>query len=225
MAHPYGNGCSLVQIPGFRILRLTEGKNTNARNVPGHTLSFWRTPKVLLRFTGHPAPLRASHIYGDSCWAACVIDAQRGVDGYTQLPVPAAYNGFVVAALPLKLKPSVIHLKVLYSEHSPNSNDQTMLMLHAGTDAFGVGTDDAIERKATCVKPLGIFLGDVSIKVHARDAAQLPAKVKTRWMAARANHLIAGGGAQVRMALQGLAQEVRLWIGEAIPEAGWLRKH
>jgi hypothetical protein len=155
------SGKSLV----FRILPLTEGENTNARNVPGYAPSFRRTLKVRLRFTGRPVPFRALHIYGDSRWAARVINVQTGIDGHAQVPVSAtAYNGFVAETFPLESKPPGIQLKVLYSEHSPNSNDRTILTLHAGAEAFGVSIDDLIERKAIYVKPLGIFLGDAAIK-------------------------------------------------------------
>jgi hypothetical protein len=155
------SGKSLV----FRIQPLTEGENSNARNVPGYTPSFRRTLKVRLRFAGRPTPFRALHIYGDSRWAARVVNVQTGLDGHTQVPLSAAvYNGIVAATLPFDSKPPGIQLKVLYSEHSRNSNDRTVLTLHAGADAFGVSVDDVIERKAIYVKPLGIFLGDAAIK-------------------------------------------------------------
>ncbi len=155
------SGKSLV----FRIQPLSESENSNARNVPGYTPSFRRTLKVRLRFTGHAARFRALHIYGDSRWAVRVINVQTGIDGHAQEPVSVtAYNGWVAETLAFEARPPGIQIKVLYSDHSPDSSDRTILTLHAGAEAFGVSIDDLIGRKAIYVKPLGIFLGDAAVK-------------------------------------------------------------
>jgi hypothetical protein len=149
----------------FRIQPLAEAENPNARNAPGYTPSFRRTLKLRLGFTGPAVPFRALHVYGDSRWNLREINIQTGLEGHTAVPVSAtAYNGFVLATSPLASQPPGSQLKVLYSEHSPDSNDRTVLQLRAGADAFGVSIDDLMQRKGIYVRPLGIFLGDGAVK-------------------------------------------------------------
>lgn len=149
----------------FRIQPLTEAENPNARNVPGYTPSFRRTLKLRLRFTGRPTALRALRVYGDSRWNVREVNIQTGLDGHAAAPVAAtAYNGFVLATSPLESQPRGSHLKVLYTEHAPDSNDRTVLQLRAGTEAFGVSIDDLMQRKGVYVRPLGIFIGDGEVK-------------------------------------------------------------
>lgn len=149
----------------FRIQPLTEAENPNARNVPGYAPSFRRTLKVRLRFTGQPAAFQALHVYGDSRWNVREANVQTGLDGHAAVPVSVtAYNGFVAATSPLESKPPGVQLRVLYCEHSPDSNDRTILTLHAGAESFGVSIDDLMERKGIYIKPLGIFLGDTAVR-------------------------------------------------------------
>jgi hypothetical protein len=149
----------------FRIQPLTETENANAKHVPGYTPSFRRTLKIRLHFTGRAAATKALHMYGDSHWNARRINVQTGLEGHAPVRVSAtAYNGFVGGSSPLASKPPGTQLEVFYAEHSPGSNDRTILTLHGAGEAFGVSVDDLIERKAVYVKPLGIFLGDAAVK-------------------------------------------------------------
>ncbi|PYV15042.1 MAG: hypothetical protein DMG21_16250 [Acidobacteria bacterium] len=147
-----------------RFKPLSEAENPNARNVPGYTPEYRKTLKLRLRFAGDYSDPSALRIYGNSRWNLREINLQSGLEGkpHRELSV-MAYNGVVGGSEPLKASPPGIRLKVLYTEHEPDSNDRTILTIRGGSESFGVCVDDIIARKGVYVRPLGIFLGDAAV--------------------------------------------------------------
>ena len=148
----------------YRFKALTETENANARNVPGFAPTFRKTLKVRLHYSENPPSHSALRIYGNSRWNQREINLQSGLEGKpgAQLSV-AAYNGLVLGSQPIKARPPGMRLKVLYTEHGPDSNDRTILTIRGASEAFGASVDDIIEHKGVYVKPLGIFLGDGAV--------------------------------------------------------------
>jgi len=160
----------------YRFKVLTETENGNARNVHGFAPTFRKTLTVRLHYLEKPRPHSALRIYGNSRWNQREINLQSGLEGKprAQLSV-AAYNGVVLDSEPLtdadvkvgattgaKVAPGT-RLKVLYTEHGPDSNDRTILTVRGASEAFGVSVDEIIEHKGVYVRPLGIFLGDGAV--------------------------------------------------------------
>ncbi|MFB3923357.1 MAG: hypothetical protein ACE145_16665 [Terriglobia bacterium] len=149
------------KIVSFHFRPLSVAENPNAANVPGYTPSFRRTLKIRLRFSGEAAALSALRIYGNSRWNVRELNLQTGCEGKPRLVVSTtAYNGEIQSTEAFEGNPPGVRLKILYSEHEPSSNDQTILTVRAGEQAFGVRVDDVIQRKGVYVRPLGIFVGD-----------------------------------------------------------------
>lgn len=148
----------------FDFQPLSTAENPNARNAPGFTPSFRKTLKIRLHFKGASSGYSSLAAYGNSRWSIREINLQSGCEGEPPVHLSVtAYNGSVLSATPMEMHPAGLRLRVLYTDHDPDSDDRTILTIRGARYAFGVSVDDVIERKAVYVRPLGVFLGDTVV--------------------------------------------------------------
>jgi hypothetical protein len=97
-------------------------------------------------------------VLGPSRWNVRDIRIESGCEGKPAGPLEVtAYNGRIARTT---ADENVTHVRVLYLEHYPDSNDRTVLRLHAGKASFGVSIDDLLQHKSIYIRDLGVFVGD-----------------------------------------------------------------
>ena len=117
----------------------------------------WRTLKLRLRFDSTPV-LTSLEVFGRSRWNTRDIRIETGCEGKPAQSIDTEpYNGRVVNS---QTEGKVTHLRVLYLEHLPDSNDRTVLTLHTPNASFGLAVEDIIRNKSIYVRDLGIFAAD-----------------------------------------------------------------
>jgi hypothetical protein len=157
----------------IHFLPLSEAENPNVQNAPGYAPLFRRTLKIRLHFKDTAAVFKRFRVYSDSRWAVAEISVETGCEGKTPFQAEVtAYNGYILNSTALQGTPSRIRLKVLYTDHTPSSNDRTILTVHGAPYDFGVSVDDVLQRKAVYVKPLGVFIGDFTTGERFDDFAK-----------------------------------------------------
>src|SRR5579885_1067735 len=143
----------------IHFLPLSEAENPNVQNAPGYAPLFRRTLKIRLHFKDTAAVFKRFRVYSDSRWAVAEISVETGCEGKTPFQAEVtAYNGYILNSTALQGTPSRIRLKVLYTDHTPSSNDRTILTVHGAHYDFGVSVDDVLQRKAVYVKPLSVLM-------------------------------------------------------------------
>jgi hypothetical protein len=118
-----------------------------------------RTLKVRLRFNIGSAPdVTKFEVFGPSRWNVRDIRIETGCENKPARQVEAtAYDGRIAGT---NTDGSVTHLRVIYLEHYPDSNDRTVLRLRAGDASFGVSVDDVMRHKAIYVRDFGVLVAD-----------------------------------------------------------------
>lgn len=151
----------------FRIEPLSAEENPNAEHRPGWRPRFRRALKLRVRFSTPTPPLVESlRVFGRSRWSEreIVLELGRGGSGRTIRGV-TAYNGHVLSAT---MQEGRMRVRVLYTEHEPDSNDRTVLTVETGQLAFGVALDDLIREKGIYVADADVFVGDAAGGASAR---------------------------------------------------------
>jgi hypothetical protein len=118
-----------------------------------------RTLKVRLRFDDVAEPsLTRLEVLGSSVWSAREVTIETGAESKQAAPLNFdVYNGRIISTTTGE---NITHLRVLYLEHFPDSNDGTVLTIHTPAASFGLGMDDLIRHKAIYVRDLGVFAAD-----------------------------------------------------------------
>lgn len=148
----------------FHFSPLSEAENPNAKNMPGYAPLFRRTLKIRLHFKSSRSNFRRFRAYSNSRWAVAEVGIETGCEGKRPFKAEVTvYNGYVLGSTALQGIASGVRLKVLHTDHTPSSNDRTILTIRGAPYAFGVSVDDVLQRKAVYVKPLGVFIGDFTV--------------------------------------------------------------
>src|SRR5579875_2363915 len=145
----------------FHFSPLSEAENPNAKNAPDYAPLFRRTLKIRLHFKGSLASFKRFRAYSDSRWTVADVSMETGCEGNRPFKAAVtAYNGYILSSTALQGTPSGVRLKVLCTDHTPSSNDRTILTIRGAPYVFGVSVDDVLQMKAVYVKAFGVFIGD-----------------------------------------------------------------
>jgi hypothetical protein len=145
----------------FQFDPLTDQENPNAAHRKAYQPRLRRALKVRVRFDGGEAPLISKfEVFGSSRWDSRNIQIETGCEGRPPAQVSVeAYNGLVDQ---LSTDGNIAKAQVSYMEHRPDSNDQTILTVRAGTLAFGLAFDDLVRNKGVYIRDAGIFVSDAA---------------------------------------------------------------
>jgi hypothetical protein len=147
----------------FRFDPLTTAENPNVKNAPEYAPTFRKTLKIRLVSVKGPIPPYRLRLYGTSRWNVREINLQTGCEGNpTHRLSVTAYNGKILESTFSEGTSSTGRVKVLCTDHEPQSNDRTILTIHGAKYSFGVSVDDVIHRRGVYVRSFGIFLGDAN---------------------------------------------------------------
>ena len=130
----------------FRFLPLTAEENANAKHRAGWAPRFRRSLKV--RVTGGAV----TAVYGPSRWNRREVNVRAGSAVESSI-----YNGIIESSAKTA---DGLRLRVLYTEHEPESNDRTIVSLKTAGIGFGVAMDDLIAEKGIYVRDADVFVGD-----------------------------------------------------------------
>ena len=143
----------------FRFEPLSRQESANAERQPDFKPRYRRALKVRLRFAAaDPTPVMAFEVFGASRWNQRAVRIETGCEGKpASRGATRIYNGRILGTT---AQGRITTLRLLFLEHPPQSNDQTILSLEAGGVRFGVGIDDLIRHKGIYVRDAGAFLSD-----------------------------------------------------------------